>query len=168
MKKIVFLSAMVLFLLSAFATDTPAYAPHVVHAGFHPVYGHGMHLRPVYRAHKPFHPAAGFSAGRAFAAPVSMGVPSVQISLPEFTNADVTMNEVAVIEMTEISVPDFVASDASIEALATYEMTMISLPGFFESDAAIIEAAVMEMMEISLPDFTEADAGIEAEFSRAS
>lgn len=193
MKKIVFLNAMVLFLVSAFATDTPAYAPHAFHPGYHPVYGHGLHLRPVPVVHKHMRPGTAFFVRGNFTGPMSVAIelPSVQVSLPAFTKADAAineaavmemteisipgfvaadewMNQAAVMEMTEISIPDFLASDAAIEALAAHEMTRITLPGFFESDAAISEAAIMELTEISVPGVAAADAEIDAEFSRES
>jgi hypothetical protein len=156
MKKISFLSAMLLFLVSAFATDTPAYVPHGFHYGYRPVYGHGIHLRPFHSMHRPY-----FRGDVARLMPAPHKAHSVQISLPGFAEADASIDARAAIEMTKISVPGFLEEDAAMDARAHMEMTEISLPGFAEADAAISEQAVRDMTKICMPDFTEADAEME-------
>jgi hypothetical protein len=119
MKKLSFLSAMLLVLVSVFATDTPAYAPHSFHAGFHPVYGHMTHKQPVRSGHKHMRPVASFvvhgSHWRAMG--VMAETPAlVQISLPDFAEADASMDVRATIDLTEISIPGFADADADMVA----------------------------------------------------
>jgi hypothetical protein len=158
MKKISFLSAMLLVLVSAFAGDTPAYRPHGFHPGYHSVYGHGIHLRSLHRVHPG-------TVTRSHGASIPG---AIQISMPDFIDADLSIDCQASFELTEVSLPDFTAADASIDRQAASDLTVISLPEFAASDKAMEMQATVDMTKISLPDFTEADAEIGADFGRES
>ncbi len=127
MKKISFLSAMLLVLVSVFANDTPSYRPHGFHPGYHSVYGHGFHLRSLHRVHP-----GTVIRSHAVSTPVA-----VQVSMPDFTAADASIDRQAASDLTVISLPEFAASDKAMEMQATVDMTKISLPDFSEADAEI-------------------------------